>query len=129
MLDYLHWDVFKVNTFAVLLLAVSITLLPLIRNVYQLFMFSALNGFGAGVQALCIVTVTPLLCRPEDSKQATMFLFTIISIPGGVGASIAGKIITPTKERVGSTSSAGVSCSVPYNEARAKYDKLSWNAC
>lgn len=79
------------NSTALLVMAISITLLPLTSTALHLFLFAAFYGFALGVQSLSVLIITPQLCEPKDSKHALTSLFAALSIPGGVGPAVAGK--------------------------------------
>lgn len=92
MVDILNWNVHNYNILSLLTLAVSITLLPLAQSAAHVFTFAVFYGFAVGVQSLCVVIITPQLSHPEDSKHAVTYLFGALSIPGGAGPVLAGKL-------------------------------------
>ena len=71
LLDYFHWDIFTVNSIALLTVA----------SVY---------GMAFGTQCLCVFIISPRLCHPNDAKRAVTYLFGVLGIPAAVGSVLAG---------------------------------------
>lgn len=92
LIDVLTWSVHTYNILALLLLAVSITLLPLAKTSSHIFIFAMCYGFALGVQCVSLLIITPELTHPDDAKHAVSYLFGALSVPGGVGPVLAGKL-------------------------------------
>ena len=91
-MDKLSWSVHVYNIVSLLTMAASIALLPLAKSTLHVFIFAAFYGCARGVQSLCVIIITPQLTHPDDAKLAVTYLFGVLSIPGGVGPVLAGKL-------------------------------------
>ena len=92
LLDILNWSVHTYNILSLLTLAVSMTLLPLVKTTAHIFTFAIFYGCATGIQCLCVIIITPELVHPDDAKHAVTYLFGALSVPGGVGPVLAGKL-------------------------------------
>jgi MFS family permease len=93
LIDALNWDVHTYNILSLLTMAVSITLLPLAKTTFHMFVFAVFYGFAVGVYAVCAIMITPKLVHPDDAKHAVSYLFGAMSIPGAAGPVLAGEIM------------------------------------
>ena len=90
LLDYYHWDIFTVNSIALLTMAVAVDFLPLATTLFHLFLLASVYGIAFGTQNLCVFIISPRLCHPKDAKRAVTYLFAALGIPGAVGSVLAG---------------------------------------
>ena len=97
LIDVLNWNVHTYNILSLLALSVSITLLPLAKTASHVFSFAIFYGLAVGVQCLSVLIITPQLSHPDDAKHVLTYLFGVLSIPGGVGPVLAGKLEILTK--------------------------------
>ncbi|XP_028413961.1 monocarboxylate transporter 10-like [Dendronephthya gigantea] len=97
MIDKRKWSVHTYNILALLVLAVSITLLPLAKTSTHIFLFSIFFGLAYGVQCLCVIIITPEVPHPDDAKHAVTYLFGLLSIPGGFEPVLAAWIFDITR--------------------------------
>ena len=90
LLDYFHWDIFAVNSIALLTMAVAVNFLPLATTHVHLFLIASVYGMAFGTQSLCVYIISSQLCHPKDAKRAVTYLFAALGIPGAVGSVLAG---------------------------------------
>ena len=90
LLDYFHWDIFTVNSIALLTMAVAVNFLPLATTHVHLFLVASVYGMAFGTQCLCVFIISPRLCHPNDAKRAVTYLFGVLGIPAAVGSVLAG---------------------------------------